>query len=289
MNIYSKNLAKEVDVEVYNVETDRGMEKTIVTSNSLLNLFNQMKELTRSFPVQIMNKDYCYARCVITMPDGRSYDNDGDCNAEFEDRIDRNHIGMAASRRAFDRTFLDLLQLDIKNRDRVFSSSEGIKGTRKAYVPKTSVTETGADESCDSFSIGDESSITESITETAELDLTDNSVAADAAEPLPDDISLSVGSAKAPAKEKIPAKAETPAKTPVKEKAETPVEAPITFEQACIHKISFDCAQQGKTIKELYEDGRVKFLQNILRYCDEDMEADALYVKAFLDGIESAA
>ncbi len=289
MNIYSKTLAKEVDVEAYCREADDGTEKTIVTSCSLLNLFNQMKELTRSFPVQIMNREYCYARCVITMPDGRTYDNDGDCNAEYEADIDRNHIGMAASRRAFDRAFLDLLQLDINSSGRVYSSSEGIEGTCKAYVPETSVTETSvtetkeADEACDSFSIGDEESITE-----MELELADDSVAADMAEPLPDDISLSVGSAKAPAEGKASAKAKIPVK---EEKAEAPVETPaaITFEQACAHKISFDCAQQGKTIKELYDKGKVKFLQNILRYCDEDMKADVPYVQAFLGGVESAA
>lgn len=290
MNVYSKNLGKEVDVEVYSKEADNGMEKTIVTSCSLLNLFNQMKELTRSFPVQIMGKDYCYARCVITMPDGRTYDNDGDCNAEFEDDINKNHIGMTASRRAFDRAFLDLLQLDLKSNGRVYSSSEGIKGKSKSYVPGTSAAEAdakadaeaeGTDESCDSFSIGDEKSITET---GGWVDLTDIfKGSADEAEPLPDEILLTVGSK---AEEKAPEKEKTSVK---EEKAETPVESPITFEQACAHEISFDCAQQGRTIKELYEEGKVKFLQNILKYCDEDMKADVPYVKAFLGGVESAA
>ncbi len=284
MNIYSKTLKREVDVEIYNVESE-GTVRTLVTSNSLLNLFYSMDGISRSFPVQVMNKDYCYARCIVQLDGGRAFDNDGDCNADFEREIDRNHIGMAASRRAFDRAFLDLLQLDIPSVSRVYSSSEGIKGTRKPYEAasfedaESDIGPSGSFEMSDpesSFSIGDSSEV--------ELGLTDGEQAIDLpdtepvyeSEPLPDEIPATAESMteEKPATGKSTADRQT-------------VTDGISFEDAGIHAISFDCAQKGRTIRELYDCGKAKFLQNVLKYCDGDegMQADAPFIKIFLDGV----
>lgn len=275
MNIYSRTLKKDVDVEIYSVEAD-GAAKIIATSNSLLRLFYSMEGISRSFPVQIMGKDYCYARCVVQMKDGRAYDDDGDCNAEFESGIDRNHIGMAASRRAFDRAFLNLLQLDIPNAGRVYSSSEGIKGARRPYesVPEGAVPEGGPSGDFEmgrperGFSIGDSSEV--------ELGLADDEMEpVYESEPLPDEIPATAGSMKV----EISATG--------KSTAGGQEEGGISLEDAGTHAISFDCAQKGRTIQELYDCGKAKFLQNVLKYCagDKGMQADAPYIRTFLDGV----
>lgn len=140
MNIYSKNLKKELNLEMYEVETESGATKTMITSCSLLKLFNSMEDVTREFPVQQMSKDYSYARCIIKTPFGE-FDDDGDANAEFESDIDRHHIGMCASRRAFDRAFINALNLETSSDGRIHSSSEGIKGKKIEAAKEPEVVE----------------------------------------------------------------------------------------------------------------------------------------------------
>lgn len=203
MNIYSKTLKKEIELELYEIETGSGQTKTLVTSCSLLKVFNSMPEITRSFPVQIMNKDYCYARCVINTPFG-VFDNDGDANAEFEMvDIDKHHIGMCASRRAFDRAFLDALSLSTEC-ERVYSSSEGISGTRVIKEKEEMKQES------EEYNVGSDLVFDEE---------------------------------------------------PVDERA--PESSPIvSYDDYCIKT---NCAQKGKTLGNLYREGRQGFLINLYK------------------------
>lgn len=269
MNIYSKTLKKEVSLNTYEREG-----KVIIPSNQLFKLFQELKG-KRKFSDLIMGKDYSYARCEVYIA-GILSDADGDCNAAYEEsEINKNHVGMAATRRAFDRAFLQALQLDMPVR--IYSSSEGICDdsginiTEDILTPTDTIIEDEAGSDPD-FEIGDSSDITDEIPEEIELsgNVSDNS--SDLAE-TPDEV---------PAEEAEDLPEELAPEGPTKEEN-------ISFAAAKAHKLTFKCAQQGKTLQQIYEEKKVTFLKQILRYAvqpgNEDMLADSKYVKVFLDNV----
>ena len=186
-----------------------------------------------------------------------------------EDAINREHIGMTASRRAFDQAFLDLLQLDMPL-EKVYSSSSSLSRktaqinpekasgepsgpdaaaaetvATKAPIPETSPEDTliPDDDTTKEFGIGSMEEI--------ELEPTDVT-------PLPDSIELSI-----------------------EKKSE-----PVDFEKAKVHRLSFNCAQKGKTLQEIFDAGKVDFLRRVLKLAEsnDDMKPDVPYVSAFLNG-----
>lgn len=278
MKMYSRTLKKEVELETYDVETECGV-KTIIKHGSLVDLLDSIEGIQYTLIKYTDTSEYASYGCKMQYGDF-SVLADGESKEKYENSsIAKQYTSTNARRRALDRAFIRLLRLPLGNGN-LYSSSEGITGKvkRKTENVMSEKAKTVADARSEETKhvIDTEEKDTEFVmeAETVEDEL------AEAAD-IPEDLPLSVEESKNTADK-------TEAVKEIEKDAKTSGE--ISFEEAKDHIIGFNCQQKGKTLQEIADNGKIRFIKQVVRYypTNPDMQEDGPYFEAFLKGYQAS-